>query len=128
MASTSMPRYGNKALALSMADTVGVAVGFSSPFVGSLSDRLPERWARRFGRRRPFVVAGSTLMLLGVWLTYYSLYFMKGAVGLRAPRSSSHPAARLRAPVLIFLGPLRSLVYSTGTALERVRSGCCWPR
>ena len=35
--------YGSKAEALSMADTVGVVVGFSNPFIGSFSDRLPER-------------------------------------------------------------------------------------
>jgi Na+/melibiose symporter-like transporter len=71
--------YGDKAVALSLADTIGVIVGFSNPFIGSLSDRLPDRWAAKWGRRRPFVLVGSTLMGTGVWLTYVSLYLMKGS-------------------------------------------------
>ena len=65
---------GNKAVALSMADTVNVFVGFANPFVGSLSDRLPERYAARFGRRRPFVFIGTVTSGVGVWLTYVALY------------------------------------------------------
>jgi Na+/melibiose symporter-like transporter len=70
--------YGNKAVALSLADTIGVIVGFANPFIGSLSDRLPDRWAAKWGRRRPFVLIGSILMGTGVWLTYVSLYWMRG--------------------------------------------------
>ena len=28
---------------------------------------------------RPFICVGSSLMVLGVWLTYYSLYYIKGS-------------------------------------------------
>ena len=38
---------------------------FANPFIGSLSDRLPERWAKYLGRRRPFVLAGAGMMALG---------------------------------------------------------------
>eukprot|EP01050_Picozoa_sp_SAG11_P033337 SAG11_NODE_11282_length_771_cov_1.056548_2_plen_113_part_01 len=54
---------GNKALALSMADTIGVIVGFSSPFIGSLSDRLPERWASRFVSQRKNVTLSTSFMM-----------------------------------------------------------------
>ena len=69
--------YENKATALSMVDTVNVFIGFANPFVGSLSDRLPERYAKYIGRRRPFVLAGAGMMSVGVWMTYYSIYIME---------------------------------------------------
>lgn len=74
VAIANMFGYANKAVALSLADTVNVFVGFANPFVGSLSDRLPERYAARFGRRRPFVFIGTLTSGIGVWLTYVALY------------------------------------------------------
>eukprot|EP01043_Picozoa_sp_COSAG02_P037575 COSAG02_NODE_2831_length_7935_cov_5.630296_3_plen_628_part_00 len=74
VAIANMFGYSNKAVALSLADTVNVVVGFANPFVGSLSDRLPERYAARFGRRRPFVFIGTLTSGIGVWLTYVALY------------------------------------------------------
>ena len=73
VAIANMFGYANKAVALSLADTVNVFVGFANPFVGSLSDRLPERYARRWGRRRPFVFIGTATSGFGVWMTYYAV-------------------------------------------------------
>jgi glycoside/pentoside/hexuronide:cation symporter, GPH family len=36
------------------------------PFIGSASDR----WPTRFGRRRPWLVAGSLLLMLGTWMLF----------------------------------------------------------
>jgi Na+/melibiose symporter-like transporter len=68
--------YENKATALSMVDTVNVFIGFANPFIGSLSDRLPDRYAKYCGRRRPFVLAGAGMMATGVWMIYFSIYIM----------------------------------------------------
>ena len=42
--------------------TPPIKIGFAGPFVGSLSDRLPElmpKFAARWGRRRPFIALGQ---------------------------------------------------------------------
>jgi hypothetical protein len=49
-------------------------MGYTAPFVGSLSDRLPEKYARYLGRRRPFIIVGNFIAAFGVWLTYDALY------------------------------------------------------
>ena len=84
VAIANMFGYANKAVALSLADTVNVFVGFANPFVGSLSDRLPERYARRWGRRRPFVFIGTATSGFGVWMTYYAVSLIT-PIDLRGP-------------------------------------------
>lgn len=39
---------------------------FTDPLVGFLSDRLPTR----FGRRRPWILAGIPVMMLGTWMVF----------------------------------------------------------
>lgn len=65
------PFYANE-MGLGMA-AVGVAFGlarlidvFLDPLFGGLSDRTRTRW----GRRRPWIVIGAPLLLLGVWLLF----------------------------------------------------------
>ena len=40
-------------------------MGYTSPFVGSLSDRLPEKYAKYMGRRRPFIIVGNAIAAFG---------------------------------------------------------------
>jgi hypothetical protein len=63
----------DKALVLGAIGTMGTVISFAGPIVGSISDRLPERFpsfCRRFGRRRPFIALGQGLNVL-------CLYFCK---------------------------------------------------
>ena len=53
---------------------VGTVLGYSAPFVGAFSDQLPERWAKRFGRRRPFIVAGTFIGTISCYITYNAVY------------------------------------------------------
>ena len=34
---------------------------YSAPFIGSWSDRLPEKYAKYIGRRRPFIIVGNLI-------------------------------------------------------------------
>jgi MFS family permease len=104
--------YQNKATALSMVDTVNVFVGFANPFMGSLSDRLPDRYAKYCGRRRPFVLAGASLMSIGVWLTYYSIYVM--------PKGHSADLALLISLIMGNTGSCISMVPFGAIAVETI--------
>jgi MFS family permease len=63
-----------KALVLAATTQIGVLVSYSGPFIGSLSDKLPDRHARRCGRRRPFIIFGCLLGAGGIALTIDSMY------------------------------------------------------
>eukprot|EP01052_Picozoa_sp_SAG31_P019578 SAG31_NODE_1432_length_8373_cov_8.838289_13_plen_340_part_00 len=66
-----------KALVLASLGTLGTVMSFAGPFIGTLSDRLPEafpNFTARFGRRRPFFFFGQILGVTGIWVTAQSLY------------------------------------------------------
>eukprot|EP01047_Picozoa_sp_COSAG01_P072646 COSAG01_NODE_11608_length_1895_cov_1.610802_1_plen_379_part_01 len=63
-----------KALALAAGGQIATVIGYTAPFVGSLSDRLPNKYAKYIGRRRPFIILGNAIAALGVWMTYDALY------------------------------------------------------
>ena len=65
--------YKQKALVLAVTGQLGTIMHWSGPFIGTLSDRLPERWAARFGRRRPFLVLGDLMCAGGLLLMYWSM-------------------------------------------------------
>jgi MFS family permease len=65
--------------------TVSNTLGWSAPFLGTLSDRFPEHWARRCGRRRPFILVGQTICAVSLLVTYtavrpYLIAHQKGEV------------------------------------------------
>ena len=70
---SKMAGYNNKALALAAGNQITTIMGFSAPFVGSLSDKLPERFAC-IGRRRPFIIVGNLISMAGLAMTYDALY------------------------------------------------------
>lgn len=75
---------GTHGLSLAAIGWVFIAIrlfdGLSDPVVGIASDRFPTRW----GRRRPWLVAGTPLVMLGAWqlfvpsegvaITYFALW------------------------------------------------------
>jgi MFS family permease len=63
-----------KFLALAAGSQICTVVGYAHPIIGSMSDRLPDKYAKYIGRRRPFIIIGSFIMSLGVWMTYDALY------------------------------------------------------
>ena len=66
----------NKALVLGALGTMGTVIGFASPLVGSLSDRLPEyfpNFCARWGRRRPFIALGQGLNVLCLAACYHGV-------------------------------------------------------
>jgi len=75
-----LPRFYSQELALDLA-TVGLVIAacritdvFTDPLIGTLSDR----WQTRFGRRKPWIIAGVPLMMLSLW----QLFVPAGPVGL----------------------------------------------
>eukprot|EP01052_Picozoa_sp_SAG31_P034744 SAG31_NODE_4101_length_3583_cov_1.895522_1_plen_274_part_00 len=64
-----------KALVLAATTQIGVVCSYFSPLIGSLSDKLPNHYARRFGgRRRPFIIFGCLLGAGGIAMTVDSMY------------------------------------------------------
>jgi MFS family permease len=66
-----------KTLAFAAGGQICTVVGYSHPFIGSWSDRLPADHfiVRLFrGRRRPFIACGGFVASFGVWMTYDALY------------------------------------------------------
>lgn len=75
-----LPRFYSQELALDLA-AVGLVIAacritdvFTDPLIGTLSDR----WHTRFGRRKPWIVAGLPLMMISLW----QLFVPAGEVGL----------------------------------------------
>ena len=75
-----LPRFYSQELALDLA-AVGLVIAacritdvFPDPLIGTLSDR----WRTRFGRRKPWIVAGVPLMMISLW----HLFVPSGQVGL----------------------------------------------
>ena len=66
------PQY--KMIVFAAGGQIGNFMGYTYPFVGSLSDRLPDKYAKYCGRRRPFIIVGNAIAAFGVWLTYDALY------------------------------------------------------
>ena len=64
--------YASREIGLSLAVTglvfslCRIADVFVDPTMGYISDRLSTRW----GRRRPMVVAGTPLLLIGIWMVF----------------------------------------------------------
>ena len=66
----------DKAFVLATLGTLGTIMGFAAPVFGSFSDRLPEifpRFAKRFGRRRPFFLVGQTVGVTAIYYSYRAL-------------------------------------------------------
>lgn len=63
-----------KFIALAAGSQICTVVGYFHPIIGSMSDRLPDKYAKYVGRRRPFIIIGSFIMSVGVWMTYDALY------------------------------------------------------
>lgn len=61
-------------LALAAGSQIGVLMSYSSPVIGSLSDKLPQRHARHCGRRRPFIIAGCIIGACGIAMTIDAIY------------------------------------------------------
>lgn len=83
----------DKALVLGAVGTMGTLIGFAGPLVGTLSDRLPERFpgfCKRWGRRRPFVALGQGLNVLCLMACYY------GVESVRLPHSLPPAAHSVR--------------------------------
>jgi MFS family permease len=68
--------YGDaeKTKVLGLLKSATVAVQLLSPFVGDLADRLPLRYSRFCGRRRPFILLGHILYTCGLLCSYFGLY------------------------------------------------------
>ena len=64
--------YSSKAVVLAASGQVAEVLHWCGPLIGAASDRLPERFSRRWGRRRPFIVLGNLLCALGTWIIYHS--------------------------------------------------------
>jgi hypothetical protein len=93
LAIADLAGYSNKQLLFAATGQVAMVMSWSAPFVGSWSDRVPLALARRFGRRRPFIVAGRFCSVAGNLLIY-----------IGAP--STRPAApRGRRPMATCPGP-----------------------
>jgi len=73
VAVANMAGFSNKAFVFAACGQVAMVMSWSAPLVGALSDRVPERFARAFGRRRPFIVAGRVCSVLGNALLYYAM-------------------------------------------------------
>eukprot|EP01048_Picozoa_sp_COSAG05_P020681 COSAG05_NODE_3579_length_1982_cov_14.750929_1_plen_368_part_00 len=56
----------HKAASLGMLSTAGFSLSLSMPFLGMLSDRMTGSFGQRFGRRRPFIIAGQLLNSSGL--------------------------------------------------------------
>ena len=71
---------GQAELVLSVTKQIEVVMGYMEPFVGWMSDSMPDRYATMFGgRRRPFIVVGQLISALGTWMTYKALFRALGA-------------------------------------------------
>jgi len=79
MAVGNLAGFDNKAFVFAVCGQVAMVMSWSAPFVGALSDKLPLSVAKRFGRRRPFIVAGRVCSVVGNGLLYVAM------VGLPKP-------------------------------------------
>jgi hypothetical protein len=75
----SMAGFNEKAFVFAACGQVAMVMSWSAPFVGAFSDKVPLWLARRFGRRRPFIVAGRFCSVVGNLLIYIAM------VGLDKP-------------------------------------------
>ena len=86
-----------KAASLGLLSSVVYVLGLSMPFLGAFSDKCHNtRCGRRFGRRRPFIVAGQLLnssglfsLLFATTFTYILLGFSVTRHGLTCPHRAS---------------------------------------
>lgn len=73
VAVANMAGFSDKAFVFAACGQVAMIMSWSAPFVGAFSDRVPLSFARRFGRRRPFIVAGRICSVVGNGLLYYAM-------------------------------------------------------
>jgi Na+/melibiose symporter-like transporter len=84
-----LPRFYSQELALDLA-AVGLVIAacritdvVTDPLIGTLSDR----WQTRFGRRKPWIIAGIPLLMISMWQLFVpsgtpSLWYLFGWVAL----------------------------------------------
>jgi Na+/melibiose symporter-like transporter len=66
--------YKYKALLSAVMGQIGTVLGYSAPFIGAFSDRLPDKYTRWLGgRRRPFVLIGGISGSFSLWMTYVAV-------------------------------------------------------
>ena len=58
-----------KAIVFAAGGQISTIIGYSNPFIGTWSDRLPDKYAKYCGRRRPFIIVGGFIAAFGVWMT-----------------------------------------------------------
>jgi len=57
-----------------MLASVNLTVQIFQPVAGDLADKMPPRFSKYFGRRRPFVLFGHLTYALGLFFSYHGLY------------------------------------------------------
>ncbi|MDA1076125.1 MAG: MFS transporter [Proteobacteria bacterium] len=82
--------------------------GVTDPLIGFLSDRWPTRW----GRRKPWVVAGTPIYLLGIWLLWVPPVEFGEITLLGFEMNSGYPYL-LAVLILIYIGAtIKDVPYS----------------
>ena len=71
--------YKDKTIVFAACGQIATVMSWSAPFVGAWSDKVPLWLARKFGRRRGFIVAGRCCSVTGNLLLYIAM------VGLSKP-------------------------------------------
>jgi Na+/melibiose symporter-like transporter len=79
LAIADLAGYSDKQFLFAAVNQVAMIMSWSAPFVGSWSDRVPLAIARRFGRRRPFIVAGRFCSVSGNLLIYIAIERVRSA-------------------------------------------------
>lgn len=69
---------GGLGLSLAMVGTILMLARFTDVFTDPLMGEISDRWRTRFGRRKPWVLVGTPVMMLGV----YKLFMPPDDVGL----------------------------------------------
>jgi MFS family permease len=73
LAVAKLAGFQDKALVFALCAQVGVVMSWSAPFIGVASDRTPPWIATRFGRRRPFILAGGLCFWFGNLVNYIAI-------------------------------------------------------
>eukprot|EP01050_Picozoa_sp_SAG11_P005745 SAG11_NODE_416_length_9669_cov_7.135528_8_plen_124_part_00 len=97
--------------------TVSSILGWTAPFLGTLSDRFPQSWAKRCGRRRPFILAGQTICAISLLITYFTVH--KAQDDAAAGRKGGHHT-------LLMLLITSQIIGSFGGNLEGPAWGAVW--
>jgi hypothetical protein len=104
---------------LGLLSTVGNTLGWSAPFLGTLSDRFPQRWAERWGRRRPFILVGQSICAFSLLITYLAV-----RPYLRAEARGETLSTGAHGTLMLLL--ISNVVGSIGGNLEGPAWGAVW--